>query len=107
MLFVRGDGVILVGHRLLLLHAGVNRDFPGLATVKNIAGYCCTSKLTAAPIIVHDRRACLLNQIIRPQDTSVNLSQGIIGLWGLGRRRPRSIANPTGIQYFYLKNSIV
>ena len=48
MLFVRGDGVILVSPRLLLPHTGVNHDFAGLATVKNIACYRRTSKLTAA-----------------------------------------------------------
>ena len=48
MLFVRGDGVILVSPRLWLLHAGVNCDFAGLTAVKNIAGYRRRSKLTAA-----------------------------------------------------------
>jgi U6 snRNA-associated Sm-like protein LSm3 len=47
-LFVRGDGVILVSIRLIILRAGVNRDFIGVATVKNIAGYRLTSKLTIA-----------------------------------------------------------
>ena len=39
MLFVRGDGVILVSTRLITPHVGVNRDFAGLSTVKNIAGH--------------------------------------------------------------------
>lgn len=48
MVFVRGDGVILVSIQLIILPAGVNRDFVGLATVKNIAAIVFKSKLTAA-----------------------------------------------------------
>ena len=48
MLFVRGDGVILVRPWLLLLCAGVNRSSIGFTAVKNIAGYRRTSTLTAA-----------------------------------------------------------
>jgi len=49
MLFVRGDGVILVSPQMLLLCADTNRHFSGLAAVKNIAGYRRTSKLTQHP----------------------------------------------------------
>ena len=49
MLFVRGDGVILVSTWLVILCAGVNRDFVGLAAVKNITGYRLVNKLTTAP----------------------------------------------------------
>ena len=48
MLFVRGDGVILVGTQAIILHASVDRDVVGLTTVKNIVGYRLMSKLTAA-----------------------------------------------------------
>lgn len=48
MLFVRGDGVILVSTRLITLHADINCEFAGVSTVKNIAGYRPSSKLTAA-----------------------------------------------------------
>jgi hypothetical protein len=48
MVFVRGDGVILVSIQPVILRGGVNRDSVGLATVKNIASYRFTSKLTAA-----------------------------------------------------------
>jgi len=88
---------------MLLLRADINRHFLGFATVKNIAGYRRTSKPPAASVIVHDRRTYLPRQIIHPQDISASLGQGVIGLRGLGVRRPCSIANPTSIQDFYLK----
>ena len=53
MLFVRGDGVILVSSLLLLPRTGVNRDFVGLTALKNIAGYRHTDKLNSSIIIIH------------------------------------------------------
>ena len=46
MLFVRGDGVILVSLWLALLRM-IDCDFVGVATIQNIASYS-TSKLTPA-----------------------------------------------------------
>jgi len=46
MLFVRGDGVILVSPLLLSLQAGANCDCVGLTAVKDIAGDRRTCKLT-------------------------------------------------------------
>ena len=63
MLFVRGDGVILVSARAVIQCADVDCGFTGLAAIKNIASYLCTSKLTAASVILHEQRASPRNSL--------------------------------------------